>query len=217
MATPKRQQRTLSIDRIVATSIELADRHGLDALSMRGLAGRLDVTAMSLYNHVANKDALIDLMLEVVVVEIVAPDIDKPWRDMMRRRAISMRKVLLSHPWAARILVSRISLGDAAVRDIDVTTGCLVTNGFTYAQADWARNAINNHVYGFILQELNFPVEPNDYRAAAAQYLPAIDQHKFPFMYAGALEIIEGTYDGILNFEFGLDLILEGLERWIGT
>jgi len=156
-------------------------------------------------------------MLEVVVVEIVAPDIDKPWRDMMRRRAISMRKVLLSHPWAARILVSRISLGDAAVRDIDVTTGCLVTNGFTYAQADWARNAINNHVYGFILQELNFPVEPNDYRAAAAQYLPAIDQHKFPFMYAGALEIIEGTYDGILNFEFGLDLILEGLERWIGT
>jgi hypothetical protein len=128
-----------------------------------------------------------------------------------------MREVLLRHPWAAGQLVSRITLGDAVVRDIDVTTGCLVTNGFTYAQADWARNAINNHVYGFILQELNFPVEPEDYRATAAHYLPAIDQHKFPFMYAGALEIIEGTYDGILSFEFGLDLILDGLERWIGT
>ena len=215
MAKTRGTQRTLTPDRIVAEAIVLADRDGLDVLSMRGLATALGVTAMSLYNHVANKDALIDLMLDQVASEIASIDVNGPWQAMMRLRATSMRKVLLAHPWAAALLGSRIVMGAAILRDIDRSLGCLVNGGFSYAQADWARNAIDNHVYGFTLQEMNFPVAPEDYQEAAAHYLPEIDQTEYPFMYQSALHIIDGSYDGMLDFNFGLELVLSGLTRWI--
>jgi len=83
-----------------------------------------------------------------------------------------------------------------------------------YAQADWARNAIDSHVYGYTMQELNYPVEPGDYRAAAAQFLPMIS-NDYPFMHGAAVEIIEGKYDGMTQFSFGLELIIDGLKRWV--
>lgn len=209
------KRRSLTIDKIIAAGLAYADQHGFDALSMRKLAAELNVTAMSLYNHVSDKDDLLDLMLNEVVTHIESPVVGAPWEEMMRRRAYSMREVLLRHHWAPTLLISRITLGEAILKDIDTTVGCLVHCGFTHPQADWARNAIDSHVYGYTIQELNFPVDPEDYRAAATEYLPMISKEAYPYMYAGALEVIEGRYDGRTDFSFGLELILTGLARWL--
>lgn len=214
--TPKpKKRRLLSADEIVSKALEFADKDGFDNLSMRKLAASLDVTAMSIYNHVAGKGELLDLMLNCVVAEIKSPTVDGNWEEMMRARAFSMRQALLRHRWASKHLISKIALGAEIMRDIDATLGCLIGGGFTYEQADWARNAIDSHVYGYTMQELNFPVEPNEYKAAAAQFLPMISKNEYPFMHEGAVQIIDGKYDGITQFSFGLELILDGLKRWV--
>ena len=215
MSTPRQNPRSLTPEKLVATAIELANESGFDALSMRKLARALGVTAMSLYNHVANKDALLDLMLNEVVARYETPKIGGDWQVEMRRRAHSMHHTLLANRWASSLLISRIAIGEAVLRDNNATVGCLVTAGFTYAQADWARNAIDSHVYGFTVQDLNYPVDPSTYQATAAQYLPMIPQETYPFMYEAAVQIIEGKYDGIVQFDFGLELILDGLKRWV--
>lgn len=210
------KRRPLTAEKIVNKAMELADVEGLEALSMRKLAGGFGVTAMSLYNHIADKDELLNLMLNRVVAEVESPSVDGEWQQMMRHRAHSMRQVLLRHDWALSLLISRIAIGDAILRDTDLTVGCLVNGGFTYAQADWARNAIDSHVYGYTLQELNYPVGPEDYKASAAQYLPMIAEADYPYMHAAVRQIIDGKYDGVTQFGFGLELILEGLKLWLG-
>ncbi len=181
---------------------------------MRKLASGLGVTAMSIYNHVANKDELLSLMLDHVVGEFERPAIDGDWKDLLQRRAHSMRQAFLRHPWAPPLLISTITNGTQTMADIDATLGCLINAGFSYAQADWARNAIDSHIYGYTLQELNFPVEPSEYKTAAAQYLPVISKAEYPFLHGATMALVEGEYDGVTHFEFGLNLILEGLDRW---
>ncbi len=220
MSTPRpkpTKPRSLTREKLVTKAIELANKDGFAQLSMRRLASALGVTAMSLYNHVRNKDALLDLMLNEVVSSYHRPEIGSAWEPEMRRRAHSMRHALLANRWASTLLISRIAIGEAVLHDHNATVGCLVTAGLTYAQADWARNAIDNHVFGFTVQELNYPVDPSAYKAAAAQYLPMIPKADYPFMYEAAKQIIDGAYDGIVEFEFGLELILDGLKRWIST
>lgn len=209
------KRRTLTAEKIVSQALTLADEESVDALSMRKLASSLGVTAMSLYNHVSGKDELLDLMLNRVAAEIESPEIGGEWQKMMRRRAHSMRQSLLRHPWAPTLMISKIALGDEIMRDINATVGCLVTAGFSYAQADWARNAIDSHVYGYTMQELNFPVEPEEYRAAAAQYLPMLSKSDYPFMHGASVQIIDQKYDGVTEFGFGLELIIDGLKRWV--
>jgi AcrR family transcriptional regulator len=172
------QRRTLTRDKIVDEAMRLADAEGLDALSMRRVAQAVGVTPMSLYNHVANKERLIDAMVDRVVSEIESPDPEGPWREMMRARAVSMREVLFRHHWASVPLIGRITNGPATLHDANATLGCLVTAGFTYPQADWAKTAIDSHVYGYVLQEVNYPVDPEGFRDAAAEHLPSI-QSKF--------------------------------------
>jgi AcrR family transcriptional regulator len=204
------KRKSLTAKRSVETALEFANHEGFEALSMRKLAGLLNVTAMSLYNYVAGKDALLELMLGKVVAEIDSPTIGGDWEVMMRWCAHSLRQVLLRHRWASTLLISNISLSETVLRDIDATVGCLVVGGFTYAQADWARNAIDSHVYGYTIQELNFPVEPDQYKAAAAQFLPMISHADYPYMYEVASEIIAGTYNGMTSFDCGLELVLSG-------
>jgi AcrR family transcriptional regulator len=136
---------------------------GLAALSMRKLAQALGVKAMSLYNHVANKDDIIDGMVELVVAEIALPSLTVDWPTAMRQRATSAHAVLLRHPWATMALMSRVNVGPAMLRYIDATLGCLVEAGFSYPLADYAWNAIDSHIYGFTLQALNFPFEADEY------------------------------------------------------
>ncbi|MFG1797871.1 TetR/AcrR family transcriptional regulator C-terminal domain-containing protein [Nocardia sp. NPDC049149] len=203
----------LNREKVLHTAIRLADEQGLAALSMRKLAQTLGVEAMSLYNHVANKDDLLDGIADLVVAEMAAPTIDQEWKAAMRARATSAHEVLLRHPWATGLIGSRLNVGPAMLRYIDATLGCLRTAGFSYQQADRAWNAMDSHIYGFTLQEVNFPLQPDEYAAAATQFLPRIPADEFPYMNALSQLVIDGEHTGIADFDFGLTLILDGLER----
>jgi AcrR family transcriptional regulator len=205
----------LSRERVLLAALRLADAEGLEALSMRNLAQELGVKAMSLYNHVKNKDDLIDGIVDIVVGEIEVPDFKLDWKTAMRRRAISAHEVLLRHPWATMPIVSRINVGPAILQYVDATLGCLHKAGFSLEMADHIWNAMDSHIYGFTLQELNFPVEAENYSGAAKEGLALIPAEQYPYMNDLTHEVIEKRYDGLHNFEFGLDLILNGLEAFL--
>jgi AcrR family transcriptional regulator len=203
----------LSRERILIAAILLADQGGIESLSMRKIAQGLGVQAMSLYNHVAKKDDLLDGIVDIVIGEIEVPDLDIDWQTAMRRRANSAHQVLLRHPWATMPIVSRINVGPAMLRYVDATLGCLIEAGFSVEMADAASNTIDSHVYGFTLQELNFPFEAAEYSQVAREYVPNIPAGKYPYLNRIANYIIDGHYDGINDFNFGLELILNGLDR----
>ena len=202
----------LSRERILRAAIDLADKDGIESLSMRKLAQEMGVKAMSLYNHVTNKDDMLDSIVDIVVSEIELPKIGGDWRDAMRQRAISAYKILLRHPWAAMALMSRMNVGSSMLKYIDMTLGCLYEAGFSFEMADHATNVIDSYIYGFTLQELNFPINESDYSEAAVQGLPIIPADKYPYLNKLTHQVIEGSYDGIHDFGFGLELILNGLE-----
>ncbi|MEN9223110.1 MAG: TetR/AcrR family transcriptional regulator C-terminal domain-containing protein, partial [Thermostichus sp. BF3_bins_97] len=143
----------LSRERILQAALDLADAEGLEALSMRRLAQVLGVKAMSLYNHIANKDDLIDAMVDQVISEIEFPSPAPDWKTAMRQRAISAHQVLVRHAWATLPMVSRMNVGPAMLRYVDATLGCLREAGFSPEMADHAWNALDSHIYGFTLQE----------------------------------------------------------------
>jgi AcrR family transcriptional regulator len=206
-------QLPLSRERVLEAALRLADEAGIEALSMRKLAEILGVKAMSLYNHVTNKDDLIDGIVDLVVSEIELPDLTVEWKTAMRQRSRSAHEVLLRHPWATMPIVSRVNVGPAMLRYVDATLGCLHAAGFSLEVADHAWNAIDSHIYGFTLQELNFPFEPSEYAEAAKMGLPLIPAAQYPHMNSLTHRVIDGSYDGLHDFDFGLDLILNGLER----
>jgi AcrR family transcriptional regulator len=210
MATSRKP---LTRERVLAAAVRLADRRGLPALSMRALAQALRVEAMSLYYHVRNKDDVLDGIVDLVVAEIAVPVVGGDWKREMRRRALSAHEVFLRHPWAALLVGSRLNVGPAMLNYIDATVGWLREAGFSYAQADHAWNAIDSHVYGFTLQQLNFPLEPAEYASAAQQFLPLLPRERYPHMRALAELVIAGKHSGLQDFRFGLDLLLDGLER----
>ena len=203
----------LSRERVLRMALLLADTGDIEAMSMRKIAQALGVQAMSLYNHVANKDDILDGIVDLVIGEIEVPDLAADWKVAMRRRSVSAHEVLLRHPWSAIVIMARVNVGPASLRYIDATLGCLINAGFSFVMADRAWNAIDSHIYGFTLQELKFPFQPKDYSDAANRFLPLIPAEKYPYMNALTHEIIEKKYDGICNFEFGLEIILDGLDR----
>lgn len=213
MEPRKRRRGPLTRVRILRRALRIADKQGLAALSMRHLAQALGVEAMSLYNHVKNKDDILDGLLEVVVSEIEVPAIGGDWRQAMRRRASSAHKVLMAHPWATMLLMSRISVGPAMMRYLDATLGCLRESGFSFPIADHAWNAIDSYIYGYTLQQLNFPVESDEYAATAAAFVPEISAEAYPYFVGLSAEVIARRHDGVHSLDFGLDLILDGLER----
>jgi AcrR family transcriptional regulator len=211
MSNPSPSQ-PLSRDRILHTALHLVDEGGIAALSMRKLAQALGVKAMSLYNHVANKDDILNGIVDLVIGEIDLPPLDTDWQTAIRHRACSAHRVLMRHPWAALEIMSRVNVGPAMLRYVDATLGCLRAAGFSFELADHAWNAIDSHIYGFTLQALNFPFESADYATAAEQYLALIPPEQYPHLNGLTRHILAGQYDGIHAFEFGLDLILQGLE-----
>lgn len=195
-------------------AISMADTDGLAVLSMRKLALSLDIKAMSLYNHVSNKDDLLDGMLEIIVKEMQLPSMYDNWKTAMQKRSISAHQVLLQHPWASILFLSRIDISSARLQHINATIGCFVSAGFSYQQADYGWNLLDNHIYGFTLQVLNFPFEPSEYASAAKEFLPMIPEEQYPFLYSLSKLVIDGTHNGTSDFHFGLEIILDGLE-WI--
>jgi AcrR family transcriptional regulator len=204
----------LSKDRVLTAALHLADRSGIHSLSMRKIAAELDVQAMSLYNHVANKEEILDGLVEMVVAEIEIPRLDDDWKVAMRRRGRSAHDVLFRHPWAISILITRTSAGPKILRYIDATIGCLRKAGFSYEIADHAWNAMDNHIYGFTLQEVNFPFEEAEYPDTAREFLPRINSEDYPYFTELATLVMERRYSGVHDFEFGLKLILDGLEAY---
>ncbi len=180
---------------------------------MRRLATALKVEAMSLYNHVANKDDLLDGMVDLVVGEIELPVFGGDWREAMRQRAHSAHAVMLRHPWAPLLVVSRITVGPCRLEYINATIGVLREAGFTVPQSDRAWFTLDSYIYGHTLQVLNFPIAPDEYASAAAAYLPMIPAERYPHMYEMSKLVADGVYDGMHDFSFGLEIILDGLER----
>jgi AcrR family transcriptional regulator len=213
--TRKKPVRRTPLDRpkVLRAALQMADKRGLEELSMRKLAQTLRVEAMSLYNHVANKEDLLDGLVELVASEMEVPSGGGDWKAVMRRRATSAHAVLMRHPWATMLFVSRMNIGPTVLRYVDATIGCLVEGGFSYRLADHAWNALDAYVYGFTLQKLNFPLDPSEYASAASKFLPLIPVERFPYLNGMSQEVIAGRHDGQHQIEVGLDLILEGLER----
>ena len=200
-------------ERVLRAAVALADESGIDSLSMRKLGQALGVEAMSLYNHVANKDAILDGMVEAVVGEIDLPASGDGWKAAMRRRGISAHAVLLRHPWATKLIVSRVNVGPAMLRYVDSTIGSLRQAGFSIAMVDHAWNAMDSYIYGFTLQKLNFPIAPEEFSDVAASDLPRLPADKYPHLIEMTKAVMDGNHDGLHEFEFGFDLILDGLER----
>jgi AcrR family transcriptional regulator len=203
----------LSTDRVLRAALTLADAAGTEALTMRRLGQHLGVEAMSLYKHVANKEAILDGIVDLVVGEIALPRPGDGWKAAMRRRGVSAHEVLMRHRWACRLLMSRVSTGPAMMAYVDSTLGTLRAAGFSIELADHAWNAMDSHIYGHTLRQLLFPVEPQGYGGAAREHLPKLPPDGFPHLTELGLHVAEGRYDGTVDVTFGLDLILDGLER----
>jgi AcrR family transcriptional regulator len=213
--TRKKSARRAPLNRasVLQAALRMADRDGLESLSMRDLARELKVGAMSLYNHVANKEDILDGLLELVASELDVPAVGGDWRTTMRQRAVSAHRVLMRHPWATLLIVSRVNIGPHMLRYVDATIGCLREAGFSYPLADHAWTAIDAYIYGFTLQKRSFPLNPSEYAAAAARFLPMIPVEQFPYLNGMSQEVIAGRHDGVHQLELGLELILDGLER----
>ncbi|HPV88939.1 MAG TPA: TetR family transcriptional regulator, partial [Ornithinibacter sp.] len=149
-----RTRSSLSRERVIAQAVALADEKGLAALSMRALAGRLGVEAMSLYHHVAGKEALLDAMLDVVFAEMHLPVIGGDWRAELRARSVSGRTVLLRHRWAVGMMDSPRNPGQESIRHHDAVLGCLAAGGFSLEAAGTAFALLDSHLYGFMAQEV---------------------------------------------------------------
>ncbi|MFN7142720.1 MAG: TetR/AcrR family transcriptional regulator [Myxococcota bacterium] len=203
----------LSRERVIEAAVALADTEGIDALSMRRLATALGVQAMSLYNHVKDKDDLLDALVERVVAEIELPPPGTPWRAALRHRSQAAHAALMRHPWACPLLMSRPNVGPAMLRYLDWTLGVLYAAGFPPALADHAWNVLDAHLYGFTLHKLTFPFEVGQYAAAASFFLPTLADGRYPAFRRLTVEVAEGRHDGIQRLEFGLDMLLDGLER----
>jgi AcrR family transcriptional regulator len=201
----------LSRQRALSAAVGIADAEGLASLTMRRLAHELGVEAMSLYHHVANKDDILDGITDLVVGEIEVPSTGTYWKSAMRHRAISAHTVLLSHPWAAMLIMSRFNIGTGMAGYLDATLGRLRAGGFTVEGALDAWHALDSHIYGFTLQELNLPFDAADNKQVSAETLGLFDPAEFPHVVEVVTKISRAGR--VENFEFGLDLILDGLER----
>jgi AcrR family transcriptional regulator len=203
----------LSKERVLRAAVTLADELGIASLSMRKLDEALGVEAMSLHRHVANNDAILDGIVDIVAGEFEAPALGGNWQAALRRRAIAAHEALVRHPWATMLIVSRANVGPAMLHYVDATIGCLREAGFSYAMADHVWNALDSHVYGFTLQKLTFPFEPHEYATMAKAFLPMIPADQFPHLNGLSQQVIDGKHDGLHSLEFGLDLILDGLDK----
>ena len=211
--------RKLTPQAVVTTALAIADRHGLEALTMRGLARELGVEAMSLYHHFASKDALLDAMVDRVYAAILLPEASGQWRAELRRRSVSVRQVLHAHPWALPLMESRRAPGPANLAYHEANIACLRAAGFTPEQVAHAYAIVDAFVYGFVLQEATLPFESGD-EAAAMIEQDAFGEAlaSYPNMVWFTQEVILGPgYSFTREFEPGLDLVLEGIQSRLSS
>jgi AcrR family transcriptional regulator len=199
---------------VLQAAVALADEAGLDAFSMRGLAQELGVVPMALYKHVANKDELLDGMVDIVFGEIELPSQDLEWRSAMRSRAISTREALKRHKWAIGMMESRHP-GPANLHNHNAVMGCLREAGFSFEMAVHAYSVQDAYIYGFALQEQDLGFEtPQSAGEAARKRADTIGAlEDYPYLTEVVTRLPETGYDNAIEFAWGLDLILDGLDR----
>lgn len=213
---------SLSKQRVVTEAIRLADAEDVDKLSMRRLATELGAGVMSLYYYVANKDELLDAMVDVVFDEIELPaDPTDPsdWQAAMRQRAVSARQVLARHPWAITLMESRTAPGPATLRHREAVFACLRRAGFSVEMATHANWLLDSYVYGHALQEASLPFDTAEEFADLGEdvFLPQIPPDQYPYLNEAAATLLAAGYDPATEFTFGLDLILGALEVLAAT
>ncbi len=204
----------LTLDQIVDAAIALADEHGLTGLSMRKLAEQLGVEAMSLYHHLANKDALLDAMVDAVFAEIDLPEPGEPWRPAIARRCHSARAALGRHRWAIGLLDSRTNPGEATLRHHNAVLGCLRLDGFPLPLAAHAVAVLDSYTYGFAVQEAALPFE--DSEGAVELATEMIDEFAAGYTHLAEIatdHVMRPGYDFGDEFDWGLGLVLDGLEQ----
>jgi AcrR family transcriptional regulator len=195
--------------------VAVADAGGLAGLTIRSLAQELGVKPMSVYHHVANKDEILDGIVDIVFSEIDLPSTEGSWRTEIIKRAFSARAALRRHPWAIGLLESRTSPGPATLRHHDTNIGVLRAAGFSVEATAHAYALIDSYVYGFALQEAGLPFEgPDNVAEIAAPIMELFSSGEYPHMVELATEfVLQPGYDFGNEFDFGLGLILDGLER----
>jgi len=205
----------LSRERVLAAAVALADQGGISSVSMRKLGEALGVEAMSLYNHVASKSDLIDGMIDIVFGEIDLPSGDGGWRAAMRRRAISARQALRRHRWAIGLMESRSSPGPATLAHHDAVLGCLRRAGFSVELTAHAYALLDSYIYGFALQEASLPFGTAEETAQVAHEIAGqFPADQYPHLTELAIaHVLQPGYRYGNEFEIGLDLILDALER----
>ena len=207
------EKAALTRERVLRAALAIADEKGIESLSMRLLGRRLGVEAMSLYNHVANKEEILDGILELVVGEIRIPPVGAEWRSAMKERAISARLAFIRHPWASALMDSRVSSGPARLRYFDAMIGTLHGAGFSFELALRAFSVLDSYIYGFDRQRRN--VASSDEKPAEKQAEALRDilpNEVYPYLAQAAELTMKNGYDEDADFEFGLNLILDGLE-----
>ena len=209
----------LSRDQVLRAAVALADQGGIGALSMRKLGQVLGVEAMSLYNHVASKSDLLDGMIDIVFSEIGLPAGDSGWKQAMRQRAISAREVLARHRWAIGLMESRRSPGPATLRHHDAVLGCLRQAGFPVDLTAHAYSLLDSYIYGFALQEASLPFDtPQQTTQVAQEIFGQFAAGTYPHLTELTIQhVLRPGYHYGGEFEIGLDLILDALERAAST
>lgn len=205
----------LTRERVLDAAMNVADRDGQAALTMRSLAEELRVKPMSLYHHVANKDAILDGIVDLVFGEIERPRPGGRWRSEMERRAHSARAVLGRHPWAIALIETRRNPGPATLAHHDAVIASLRTSGFSLSLTAKAVVTLDAYIFGFALQEATLPFDgPESLAELANPILANLPADRYPHFVELAVDhVLQPGYDFGEQFDFGLDLILDGLER----
>jgi AcrR family transcriptional regulator len=205
----------LTRGRVLRAAIGLADDGGIESLTMRKLGEQLGVEAMSLYKYVANKDDLLDGMIDGVFDEIPLPSGETGWRLDMRRRAISIRALMARHPWAIGLMESRRAPGPATLRHHDAVIGALRAAGFSIELAAHAFSVLDSYIYGFAMQERSLPFDTAEQTAEVAQMIfSRLPADEYPYLAELTTQhVLRPGYDYGDEYAFGLDLILDGLEH----
>src|SRR2546423_4159529 len=214
----EKRRAALTRERILRAGITLADRDGIESLSMRKLGTKLGVESWSLYIYCLNKVDMLDGMVNIVFSEIDLPANGADWQTAMRKRAISARQVLLRHPWAIGLMESRATPGPATLRHHDAVLGSLRTAGFSIDMAAHAYSILDGYIYGFTLTELTLPFSNSQGTASVAEIagniLEGFRPNEYPHLAEMAVDrAMKPGYKYGDEFEYGLDLILEGIHR----
>jgi AcrR family transcriptional regulator len=205
----------LSPERVLRAAVALADSAGIESLTMRRLGQELGVEAMSLYKHVANKEALLDGMVDLVFAEIELATVDTDWRRAMRDRAVSTRAALMRHPWATPLMQSRTAPGPATLHHHDTVIGTLRRAGFSVELTAHAFSVLDGYIYGFAMQQRSLPFDTlEEAEEVGRQMFARMPEGAYPHLTELTVQhILQPGYDYGDEFEYGLDLILDGLDR----